>query len=98
VVTNHFGWQQYFHTLSGAYILAGFFVMGVSAYHILRRQHLEFFTKSFRFGLIFALIFSVAEVVQGHIHGAKWPRFSLPSWRPWKPSGTPKPMPRKHLF
>ncbi len=71
VVTNHFGWQQYFHTLSGAYILAGFFVMGVSAYHILRRQHLEFFTKSFRFGLIFALIFSVAEVVQGHIHGAE---------------------------
>jgi cytochrome d ubiquinol oxidase subunit I len=71
VITNHFGWQQYFHTLSGAYILAGFFVMGVSAYHILRRQHLEFFQKSFRFGLIFALVFSVAEVVQGHIHGAE---------------------------
>ena len=71
VVTNHFGFQQYFHTLSGAYILAGFFVMGVSAYHLLRRQNREFFTKSFRMGLTFALIFSVAEVVQGHIHGAE---------------------------
>jgi cytochrome bd ubiquinol oxidase subunit I len=71
VVTNRFGWQQYFHTVSGAYILAGFFVMGVSAYHLLRRQNREFFTKSFRMGLIFALIFSVAEVVQGHIHGAE---------------------------
>lgn len=71
VVTNRFGLQQYFHTLSGAYILAGFFVMGVSAYHLLRRQNTEFFTKSFRMGLIFALIFSVAEVVQGHIHGAE---------------------------
>jgi cytochrome d ubiquinol oxidase subunit I len=71
VVTNNFGWQQYFHTLSGAYILAGFFVMGVSAYHLLRRQNREFFTKSFRMGLTFALIFSVAEVVQGHIHGAE---------------------------
>jgi cytochrome d ubiquinol oxidase subunit I len=71
VVTNHFGWQQYFHTLSGAYILAGFFVMGVSAYHLLRRQNQEFFTKSFRMALTFALIFSVAEVIQGHIHGAE---------------------------
>ena len=56
---------------SGAYILSGFFVMGVSAYHLLRKQHTEFFTKSFRLGLTFALIFSVAEVVQGHIHGSE---------------------------
>jgi cytochrome bd ubiquinol oxidase subunit I len=37
----------------------------------LRRQHTTFFTKSFRLALGFALIFSVAEVVQGHIHGAE---------------------------
>jgi cytochrome d ubiquinol oxidase subunit I len=71
VVTQPFGFQIYFHTLSGAYILAGFFVMGVSAYHLLRKQHVAFFTKSLRMGLIFALIFSLAEVVQGHIHGAE---------------------------
>ncbi len=71
VVTQPFAWQIFFHTLSGAYILAGFFVMGVSAYHLLREQHVSFFTKSFRMGLTFALIFSVAEVVQGHIHGAE---------------------------
>jgi len=39
VVTQPFGFQIYFHTLSGAYILAGFFVMGVSAYQLLRKQH-----------------------------------------------------------
>jgi cytochrome d ubiquinol oxidase subunit I len=71
VVTQPFGFQIYFHTISGAYILAGFFVMGVSAYHLLRKQHLAFFTKSFRMGLTFALIFSLAEIVQGHIHGAE---------------------------
>lgn len=71
IVTQPFGWQIIFHTLTGAYILSGFFVMGVSAYHLLREQHVSFFTKSFRLGLIFALIFSVAEVVQGHIHGAE---------------------------
>jgi cytochrome d ubiquinol oxidase subunit I len=71
IVTQPFAIQQFFHTVSGAYILAGFFVMGVSAYHLLRRQHIDFFTKSFRLALIFALIFSLAEIVQGHIHGGE---------------------------
>jgi len=71
VISQPFAIQQYFHTVSGAYILAGFFVMGISAYHLLRRQHTNLFTKSFRLALGFALIFSLAEVVQGHIHGAE---------------------------
>ena len=71
VITQPFGYQIFFHTLSGAYILAGFFVMGVSAYHLLRKQNVSFFSKSLRLGLTFALIFSLAEIVQGHIHGAE---------------------------
>jgi len=71
VVTQPFGFQIFFHTVSGAYIVAGFFVMGVSAYHLLRKQHLSFFTKSFRLGLTLALIFSIGEVIQGHIHASE---------------------------
>ncbi|MEW6385962.1 MAG: cytochrome ubiquinol oxidase subunit I [Thermodesulfobacteriota bacterium] len=71
VITQPFAYQIFFHTVTGAYILAGFFVMGVSAYHLLRKQHVSFFTKSFRLGLTFALIFSLAEVIQGHIHGSE---------------------------
>ena len=71
VVTQPFAIQQFLHTVSGAYILAGFVVMGISAYHLLRRQHLAFFTKSFRLALGFALIFSLTELVQGHIHGGE---------------------------
>jgi cytochrome bd ubiquinol oxidase subunit I len=71
VVTQPFAWQIFFHVVSGAYILSGFVVMGISAYHLLRRQHIEFFTKSFRLGLAMALIFSFAEVIQGHIHGSE---------------------------
>jgi cytochrome d ubiquinol oxidase subunit I len=71
IVTQPFAIQQFFHTVSGAYILAGFFVMGISAYHLLRQQNLAFFTKSFRLALGFALIFSLAEIVQGHIHGSE---------------------------
>ncbi len=71
VVSQGFAWQIFFHTISGAYILSGFVVMGISAYHLLRRNETAFFTKSFRLGLALALIFSFAEVVQGHIHGAE---------------------------
>jgi cytochrome d ubiquinol oxidase subunit I len=71
IVTQPFAFQIFFHTVSGAYILAGFFVMGVSAYHLLRRQHVSFFTKSFRLALGLALIFSLAELVQGHIHAGE---------------------------
>jgi cytochrome d ubiquinol oxidase subunit I len=71
VVTQPFAWQIFFHTVSGAYILAGFVVMGISAYHLLRKQHIEFFTKSFRMGLAMALIFSFGELIQGHIHASE---------------------------
>ena len=71
VVTQRFAFQIFLHTVSGAYILAGFFVMGISAYHLLRRQNTTFFTKSFRLALGFALIFSMVEIVQGHQHGAE---------------------------
>ena len=68
VITNSFGWQQYVHTLSGAFALAGFFVMGVSAYHLLKKQEVDFFTRSFRLGMVFGLVFSVLVAVQGHHH------------------------------
>ncbi len=69
VITQPFAILTYLHVTFAGYILAGFFVAGVSAYHLLRKTHMEFFRKSFRIALIFALIFSVGEVVVGDIHG-----------------------------
>jgi cytochrome d ubiquinol oxidase subunit I len=70
VVTQKMALVEFAHTVGGAYILSGFFVMGISAYHLLRKQHVSFFTKSFRIALTFALFFSVFEVIQGHLNGA----------------------------
>jgi cytochrome d ubiquinol oxidase subunit I len=70
VVTQRFAVLTFLHTVTAAYILAGFFVMGVSAYHILRKQHTRFFIRSFRIALTFTLIFSCFEVFEGHLHGA----------------------------
>jgi cytochrome d ubiquinol oxidase subunit I len=71
VVSNSFGLQQFVHTLAGAYILGGFFVMGVSAWHILKKNEVVFFKKSFRLAATLALVFAVVEVIQGHMHGAE---------------------------
>ena len=71
VITQKFAILEVLHTVSAAYILSGFFVMGVSAYHILRKQNSRFFVRSFRLALVFSLIFSIFEVVEGHMHGAE---------------------------
>jgi cytochrome d ubiquinol oxidase subunit I len=44
--------------------------MGISAYYLLRKEHVEIFTRSFRMALVFGLIFSIFEVVEGHHHGS----------------------------
>src|SRR5208283_786467 len=51
IIGQKYAWLTIFHTLAAAYAVSGFFVMGVSAYHILRKQYPEIFRKSFRMGL-----------------------------------------------
>ncbi|MEB8713176.1 cytochrome ubiquinol oxidase subunit I, partial [Bacillus cereus] len=48
---NVFIWNMFFHTVVGCYIVGAFFVMAISAYHLLRKNEVEFFKKSFKFGL-----------------------------------------------
>ncbi len=70
VVSQQYAILTFFHTVAGAYVLTGFVIMGASAYHLLKKQHISFFSRSFRMGLIMALIFSIFELVEGHLHGA----------------------------
>ena len=70
VVTQPWAILEFIHTVSAAYILSAFFIMGISAYHLLKKQHTEFFTKSFRIALGFGLVFSIIEIGEGHLHGS----------------------------
>ncbi len=54
------------HTVLGAWQAAAFFVLSVSAYYLLRRQHLEFAKASMRIGLVVAVLASVGSLVTGH--------------------------------
>ncbi len=69
VVTNKFGVLEFFHVVSSAYVLGAFFVMGISAYHLLKKQHIEFFTRSFKIALVFGLASSLFVAVIGDMHG-----------------------------
>ncbi len=68
VVFNPFALLTILHTVGAACLLSAFVVMGVSAYHLLKKQHTEVFTRSFRIALVFGLVFSVFTVINGDWH------------------------------
>lgn len=70
VVTQPFALLTIVHVLAAAYVVAGFFVLGISAYQILRSFHTDLFEKSFRLALGFALLSCLFVVIEGHMHGA----------------------------
>ncbi len=55
------------HVLVGAVILAGFFVMSIAAYYILKKRHLDAAKKMFDAGLAFALVGAIAAPLTGHM-------------------------------
>jgi cytochrome d ubiquinol oxidase subunit I len=69
VVSQPYTVLMFLHVIAGAYILAGFFVMGISAFHILRARNVPFFKKSFRIAATFTVIFAIAEIGIGDLHG-----------------------------
>jgi cytochrome d ubiquinol oxidase subunit I len=68
VVFNPFSILQILHVVPAALLLAAFFVMGISAYHLLRKQDLDFFTRSFRIGLAVGAVTAIWVVIGGDMH------------------------------
>ncbi|MDZ7814860.1 MAG: cytochrome d ubiquinol oxidase subunit II [Planctomycetota bacterium] len=66
VAFNPYAIHQIIHTLFGSFVFAGFFVIGISAYHLLKKNEEKLFRKSLMSGLVFAAISLVISVVQGH--------------------------------
>ena len=68
VVSNPYGWLKFGHTILASYLVAAFFIMGISAYHLLKKNESDFFKRSFRIATIFGLIASVLIVIVGDYH------------------------------
>lgn len=71
VLFQKFAVLKFVHTVSAAYVLSAFFVMGISAYHLLKKKNIEFFTRSFRIALVFGLVFSLVVVIIGDFNGVE---------------------------
>jgi len=71
VVTNPYGWIKYSHTLLSGYALAAFLLMGVSAWHLLRKNEVDFFTRSFRMAAVWGFVASLIVGVSGDFHAVE---------------------------
>ena len=66
VVFNYKALLYMAHVQGSAWTVAAFFVLAISAYHLLRRRDVEVFSASLRIALVFAAIGTVFSATSGH--------------------------------
>jgi cytochrome d ubiquinol oxidase subunit I len=69
LATNPKGWLFFWHTMASGFATASFLILGVSAYHIARKQNLDVFKRSFQMAAIVGLISSSMVFLGGHTNG-----------------------------
>jgi cytochrome bd ubiquinol oxidase subunit I len=69
VVFNPRAWLFFWHTISAGFATAAFFMLGISAYHLARRQNVELFRKSFQFAAIVGILAAVMVGLTGDFQG-----------------------------
>ncbi len=60
---------RFFHTMDAAFVTGAMFVAGISAWYVLRRQHMELARQSLSMALTVALAASLVQLPLGHWHG-----------------------------
>ena len=66
LLTNPQLWVQFPHVLSSAFATGAFFVAGVSAWKIWKKQQTDMFKKSFKISIIIATLSTVVVLLVGH--------------------------------
>jgi cytochrome d ubiquinol oxidase subunit I len=69
VVFNPLIFTHYPHILAAALATVSFFMLGISAYHILRHNEMDLFKISFRIAAIIGVVGTIAVGVIGHTQG-----------------------------
>ncbi len=70
LITNPTLAYQTPHVVAGAITTGAFFVIGISAYHLLKKtKDQEFYQLSMRLSLVTALLSSIVSVIVGHLYG-----------------------------
>lgn len=67
LITNPHVWVQFPHVVFSGFATAAFLVMGVSAWHFMRKTpHVEFFKKSFQYATVYGTVGAVMVLLVGH--------------------------------
>ncbi|MBN3859166.1 cytochrome bd-I ubiquinol oxidase subunit CydA [Neisseriaceae bacterium PsAf] len=69
VVLSPVAQAKFLHTVSGGYVFGAMFVLGISAWYLLKGRDLEFARKSFTVAAIFGFFASLSVVLFGHESG-----------------------------
>ncbi len=60
-------WVEFPHVIFGAWATASFFMLGISAYQLLRKYHVDLFKRAFKVALTLAVISSILVAFLGHL-------------------------------
>ena len=66
LVFNPNVWVQFPHVLISGLVTASFFLLGISAYHLVRRSETEVYRRSFQIGAWVGLAASILIILNGH--------------------------------
>ena len=80
VVSNPVAVSKFFHSVTSGWVTGGIFVVGVSAWYLLKNRHVEFARKSLLVGAIVGLVGSGAVMLSGDssgVHAAEFQPMKL---------------------
>ncbi len=68
LITSPHLWLQFPHTLMSGFVTGSVFVLGISAYHLLKKNHAGLFKKSAKMAMTLGLVSLVLIIIFGDLH------------------------------
>ncbi|MEV6103291.1 cytochrome ubiquinol oxidase subunit I [Streptomyces sp. NPDC051940] len=65
VLTQNTALAQFFHTITAAFLTGGAFMVGIAAYHLFKRRHINVMRTSLRVGLVTVAISGLLVAISG---------------------------------
>ncbi|PID04328.1 MULTISPECIES: cytochrome ubiquinol oxidase subunit I [unclassified Sporosarcina] len=66
LLTNEKLWVAFPHTIFGSFATGAFFVVGVSAWYLIKKRHVDFFKKSLAISLVIGMLSGLGIAFTGH--------------------------------
>ena len=71
IITNKYAMIKFVHQIASGYTVAAFFVMGIAAWHLLRKSETNFFTRSFGLAAKFSMGAVLVVLLTGDFHAVE---------------------------